>query len=493
MQHKEATSHKHILKSTGIIGGEQIIVVLGGILRSKLIALLMGPVGVGIAGLYQSSIDLIKNGTGLGLGFSAVRDVAEASQTDDQMKISRTIFILRRWVWATGLWGMLVVLLFCRQLSKYAFGNEGHAWEFALLSVTVLFGAISSGQLALLQGLRKLVYLAKANIWGSIAGVVLAIPMFWFFRYEGIVFSLFLTAGSGLVISWIYARKIKVLNVDINFKETFRDGLGMAKLGVFMVLSTFLSSGAMYIVRLLIIRKLNLGGVGEFQAAWTISSIYLGTILTAMGADYFPRLSAVNADNHRINVLVNEQTEIAILIAGPLIIGLMSFSWILVYLLYSAKFGNSVVILDWQILGTFLKVIQWPMGFVYLAKRMTSLFLFQEVLWNGLYLFIIWVGLPAFGIEITGISFLIAYLVSSSLITFVLRSVTGFSWSSMNIRLLLIFGALTLCSFLCCKTLHGPWQYLSGVLLSGGALYISYYYLKRVISIKDILTKFRSK
>jgi len=416
IQQADNTSHKQILKSTGIIGGEQIIILLAGIVRGKVVALLLGPVGVGLAGLYQSTIDLVRNGTGLGLGFSAVRDVAESAGTGDEKEVSKIILILRRWVWATGLIGMALVLLFCRTLSEYAFGDDHHAWPFALLSVTVLLSSVSSGQLALLQGLRKIAYLAKANVASVVAGLAVAIPLYWRYRNDGIVYAMIAVAALGLLFSWIYAGKIRTVPVKVGVRDTISGGLGMAKLGFFMVLTGLLSTGTMFAIRILIKQKLNLDAVGQFQAAWTISSVYLAAVLNAMGADYFPRLSSVQKDNARINVLVNEQTEIALLIAGPLIICMLSFSHVLVQTLYSSKFERTIDILQWQILGSYIKVISWPIGFVFLARRKVVIFALSEVLWNVLYFGMIVGGWKVFGIEITGISFLISYALS---ITFI--------------------------------------------------------------------------
>jgi antigen flippase len=490
MQKAEPTSHKQILKSTGIMGGEQAIVVLSGIVRSKIIALLLGPMGIGISGLYQSTIDFVKAGTGMGLGFSAVREVAAASVGEDERKISDTIYILRRWVWCTGLAGMLLILLFCRQMSQYVFGDVKHEWQFALLSVSVLLGALSSGQMALLQGLRKIASMAKANVGGVLVGLLISIPLLWLCKLEGIVLSMVVVSAAGLGFSWYFAAKIRTIPVRLTAKETFAGGLDMAKLGFFMVFATLLSTGTMYVVRMIVAGKTGLAGVGQFQAAWSISAMYLTTILNAMSADYFPRLSAVGGDDVKTNNLVNEQTEIALLLAGPVIILVLSFIWVLLSVLYSAKFNYSISILQWQIFGTFFKVISWPIGFVFLARKMNSYFIIGEILWNLLYIGIVLIGWKPFGIEITGISFLVSYVVITLFYLTGTRMTSGFTWSARNIQLMLFYGLLILLAFLTSKELTGYIRSICGVALSGGGITMSYYHLRRIISVKAIVQKF---
>ena len=55
-----ASSYKEIFKGTAIFGGTQIIQVLVGLIRLKLISILIGAKGMGINSLYTSSLVLYK-------------------------------------------------------------------------------------------------------------------------------------------------------------------------------------------------------------------------------------------------------------------------------------------------------------------------------------------------------------------------------------------------------------------------------------------------
>ena len=76
------TSYEQALKSTGIVGGAQFLTILITVVKTKIVALLLGPAGVGVLGLLQGIVDMIRNATGLGIHFSAVKDVAAANGTD---------------------------------------------------------------------------------------------------------------------------------------------------------------------------------------------------------------------------------------------------------------------------------------------------------------------------------------------------------------------------------------------------------------------------
>ena len=56
---EETQSYKSIFKSTSLFGGVQVYNILLSIIKTKFIAVLLGTTGMGIMGLYQSTICLI--------------------------------------------------------------------------------------------------------------------------------------------------------------------------------------------------------------------------------------------------------------------------------------------------------------------------------------------------------------------------------------------------------------------------------------------------
>ena len=67
------------------------MLVLGiGPVRTKAIAVLLGPTGVGLFGLYTAIVDLTVGLAGVGVNSSGVRQVAEAVGTGNAERIART-------------------------------------------------------------------------------------------------------------------------------------------------------------------------------------------------------------------------------------------------------------------------------------------------------------------------------------------------------------------------------------------------------------------
>lgn len=481
-------SHEQILKSTGIVGGAQVVSVAIRILRTKVIAVLLGPLGVGALGLYQATLDLVRSVTGLGLSFSAVRDVAEAAGSADGVRISRTITVLRRWVWLTGVLGAVLVVLLRTQFSQRAFGDLEHASDFVLLAAVPLMAAVGGGQMALLRGLRRVGDMARAGVLGAIAGLCITLPIYWIAGMRGIVPAMLVSAAAELLLSWYFARRVRIQKATVTLRETLSGGAGMIRLGLLTAIGGLTTTGTMYLTRLLIAGRLGVDGVGQFQAAWNLSSVYVGLVLGAMAADYYPRLAAVSADDAKVCRLVNEQTEVGLLLSGPVIVGMICLMDVVVSLLYSARFGESIDILLWQTLGNLFKVISWPMGFVFLAKGRGSYFVLTEFIWDAVFLGTTWILWNRVGLSGAGIAFAGGYVVFTGAQLLISNRVCGFVWSRKSLRHISAFTAVTVLALATKGFLEPPLEYIGLVLFAGACAY-SYRELNRIVDVRQMLMR----
>jgi len=402
-------------------------------------ALLLGPAGVGLMGLYSSVYELTRNLAGLGINNSGVRQIAEAVGSEDAGRISRTVITLRRVAFFTGVLGAALLLVFCRQISRFTFGDELHVGAFALLALAVFFGDVSAGQAALVQGMRRIADLARINVLGACFGTVLSIPIIYFYRQRGVVPSLVAVAGMSILTSWWYARKVKVERVRLPLRQLVQEASALLRLGLVFMTTGLMTMGVAYLVRIILVRQMDLQAAGFYQAAWNLGGVYFGFILQAMGADFYPRLTAVAQDNNECNRLVNEQAEVGLLLAVPGVLGTLALAPLVIQIFYSREFGQSVEILRWICLGMVLRVASWPMGFILLAKGAGRVFFVTELIGNALQLALIWIGINLWHLPGTGIAFCLFYIIYTLGIYFVVRRVSGFRWTGANSRLALLF------------------------------------------------------
>jgi PST family polysaccharide transporter len=252
------------------------------------------------------------------------------------------------------------------------------------------------------------------------------------------------------IISWWYAREIRIQPPALTVSQVRQETTSLLKLGLAFMASGCLMMGSAYAVRTMVLRQVGFEAAGFYQAAWTLGGLYVGFILQAMGADFYPRLTAVSKDNVACNRMVNEQAQVSLLLAGPGVIATLTFASVVIALFYSPRFEAAVGILRWICLGMTLRVITWPMGFIILAKGEANLFFWTELAWTVVNVGLSWICLRSFGLNGVGMAFFGSYVFHGLLIYPIVRSLSGFRWSVANRKsgLLFIFMILLVfCSF----------------------------------------------
>lgn len=492
-QNKNSSSYRQIMKATSIFGGVQVFNIIISILRSKIMAVLLGPAGIGVLGLFNSTILLISSLSNFGLGISGVKDIAAANESKNTKRIAKIVRVVKRLVWFTGILGALITLVFSSWLSQIAFGSSEYTVAFIWLSMTVLLKQLASGQFVILQGLRKLKDLAKANMIGSALGLLVSVPFYYYLRLDGIVPGLIITAVFTYIVAQYFGNKIKTDEVSITTEEIKIEGRGMMMMGLMLSLSGIMVLGESYAIRIFIN---NIGGVEEvglYNAGIALISTYVGLLFTAMETDYYPRLSAVAEDDEKANLLVNQQTEIALLILAPVLVGFLIFiDWVII-ILYSSEFVAVKVMIYWAFLGMFFKVPAWVVGFLFIAKGKSKLFFWSELISNLYLLFLNLVGYYYWGLTGLGFSFLVSYVLYLIQVYVIAKMKYGFKFHAEFVKIFLIQFTLALICFAAIKFISVPWIYILGVPIILISAWYSFKELDKRMNLMELLNNYKNK
>lgn len=362
----------------GIFGGVQVFTILCSLIRTKLLAIWVGPVGVGLFAIFNSVIDMIYSATSLNIRNSSVRDIV--SENDKTLK-ERIIFAVRRWSWIVGIFGAFVMLILSPLLSKWSFGNFDYTWAFIILSIVFVFNSFAEGEKAVMQGTNKLTALGKGTIVGTGLGVLVSVPLFYYWREQSIVPALIAFSFSTVIGMWWFGkRKSPKSQVKLNLNETIKTGKSFVKLGIYMTISIFIS----YLFSYLFIVYLNSNAdtqlVGFFQSGNTLVDKYAGLLFTAMAMEYYPRLSQGIHSKKRTSIFVTQQINLTLIILLPIIILFLTFREFIVHILYSSDFDAIIPYISVAIIGTVFRTISWSMAFVILAKGNGKVYVITESL-----------------------------------------------------------------------------------------------------------------
>lgn len=488
--HKNQSTYRQIAKATSLFGGVQAFQIIITIIKSKFVAILIGPTGMGIVGLFTSTIGLITSITNFGLGTSAVRDISEANATQDQKRISTVVTVIRKLVWATGLLGAIITLVLSPILSQIAFGSKEYTIAFIWLSATLLLNQLSTGQLVLLQGLRRLNDLAKAQLWGSIIGLAVTIPIYYIFGIKGIVPVIIITSATALLLTWHYSRKITVVKTEVTNRMVLKEGKSMMTMGIMISLTEILGLLFGYIIRIYITNTGGISEMGFFTAGFAIINTYVSLIFSALDADFYPRLSAVAKNNLAAKLTINQQGEVAILILAPILILFLVFVRWAIIILYSSEFLAIYGMLQWAALGVFFRTISWAISLLFVSKGAGKIFFWSEFVANSYILLFYILGYHYGGLTGIGIAHMVSYLIYTIQVFILTKTKYEFSFTSSFIKIFLIlFAIASICSIAVNITIE-PINYIIGILLIALASWYSYKELNKLIGIRDLVQNF---
>lgn len=400
---KEA--YRQIIKTTSIFGSVQVFNVVVSVVRSKLIAILIGPEGMGIAALFNATLNTVSGISGLGIEISGVKHISANYIDGDPNSVAAPISAVRKIAMITGLLGTLVTFFLAPWLSRITFHNDAHTTSFLFLSTTLLLKQLSAGETVILQSLRKIRQLASASLYGNLAGLLISVPLYYYYRIDAIVPALIVASLCAMAFSFLYSRRIRIVKARQHRKDFVRDGKDIVKLGITLTLTGLLPVVVSYLIQLYVSQYGGISNVGFYNAGFTLLNSYVGLLFVAMGADYFPRLSAHIANASKTREIVLQQSLMGILLITPIITIFLMFSKFIVRLLFSADFVVIVPMVCAGILGMLFRVVSYSMGYILLAKADSKLFIATSIGFNVLYLVTSLLGYYFYGLEGFGIAF----------------------------------------------------------------------------------------
>ncbi len=437
-----------VLRATSLLTASWFVTLVVGLVSSKVLAVFLEPSGFGYYGLLQSFVELVGMIAGLGIGVGFVRIGAARVAANDQNALAA----LRQGAWlvlaVTGAATLVVLTAFRASLGRFFLGNAAHGWAVVLMVAAVLFSVASYIQTNTLNAYHRVKALAQSGIWAKVLAAAFAITLVAIGGARAIVPAVIMTAVGAWLASRQFLRKeVGPIKARVPLRDAWAGARSLLGIGVPYIGSVALSKGAMLMLPVLVVHMLDTASVGYYRAAATVAVTYLGFLVTAMGQDYFPRVSSVSARPDLLRTLINEQHRLILLLAVPVIFGMMALLPYLIPLVYSPKFQPAVGLLEWQLIGDIFRLSSWTMSIVIVARCSGKVLLFTEGLLGTSILGASWLGLHFYGLDGIGVAFLVSNAAYFFAVWLVVRKEIGLVWDPANKGAMAaaIAGALLVC------------------------------------------------
>lgn len=398
-----------IVKYTGVFGSVQVLNIIVGLVRNKFVALLIGPLGMGLNALFNSVVSFISMATNLGISFSAVKHVSEIDTDKGNDTTEHFIAVIRAWCFVTALIGMAACLLAAPLLSRHSFNGGEHTLHFMLLAPAVGMAAVTGGETAILKGVKRLKQLAMIQIATIVASLGITVPIYWMFGIAGIVPVIALTAMAAMAATVFYSYRLFPLRLK-GMAKLLGEGKDMVRLGTAYTMSGIVACGAEVLIRSFLNVRAGTETLGLYNAGFTITVTYAGLVFTAMDTEYYPRLSSLNHDARAFSLAANRQTEVSLMLISPLLTLMMVILPQLIPLLYSGEFSAVVPMARIALLAMFFNAMKLPAAYMTLAKGDSLAFFLLETTYAAVFTLLTIAGYDLWGLEGTGAALLVAHI-----------------------------------------------------------------------------------
>lgn len=472
-----------VLKATSLFGGVQGLNIVLNIIRTKIVAVLLGTEGVGLNSIYNETRELLHSTSNLGLDVSGVRGISavyeEIQNTDDanartalHERLSGEVALLRSWVLLLALLGTFLCMACAAPLSLFTFSDYDHTWGYVILSPAVGFSTVTCGELAVLKGLRRLRWLAAVSLLNVIAGLVVTIPFYYVWGVKGVLPALLSFCFACMLMTCFYGNRAERFRFVFTSSK-LREGHKMLTVGFNFVVCSIIGHVALLAIQAYLNNHASLSMVGLYSAGYSLTMTYAGMVFAAMETDYFPRLSGVITDTKERAETLLRQQDVVVMLVTPLFAAMIVALPVLVPLFLDAKFSAVIPMTQITTVGLLFRAVYLPNAYMSLAAGDNKTFLVINTV-GAIDILLVLVGYHYDGLTGMGIALTVQNFIDMALVMGISKWKYGVVFTTKQI-IALTFSTLLLCiTYALCHTLDG-WQYwAAGVVVTAVAALYSY-------------------
>lgn len=448
-------SFRSILKGTSIFGGVQVFNILIATVRLKLVSIILGPVGMGVAGLLNSAFLTLVQFTTFGLNVAVVKEIGAAKGNEQRMK--DIVAALRPLMLALASAGALATLFLSGLLSGFTFGDGAYRSSFILLSVALFFSTLGAAMMWVLQGLHEVRRLSKASVVGSAVGLLIGVPMYWLWGTDGIAPAMTVLSLSTCIWYFISVRKSLTSGCSPWSREIHLPIIRhLLMMGLLLMSNDLFKSLVNYAIFVYVRSAGGMEEVGFYQSCNTMTSQYSAIVFTAMSMDYLPRLAAAAGSNRKMCEVVNRQMEVVGLLITPIVCAVIFLAPWVIEILQTKEFVVATPLLRLLAMAVLVRALMYPLGYIVFAKDNKRIFFWMETVGaNILTLTLVCAGYHFFGLNGLGLATIADCMICFTVYAIVNRKLYGCRFSSKSGSITFFAFAFACAMLVCCIYLQG--------------------------------------
>jgi len=385
-----------LIKTSVLTAVATVIKVIAGFFINKVIALYAGPAGLALVGQLQNFSSIMMTFANGAITQGIIKYTAEYREDIEEKSkfFSNAIIITLTCSLVIGIF----LNVFSSYLSETILKSSEYSSVFIIFGFTIILFSLNTLLMSILNGEKEIKKFIIVNILSNLILLLITSLLIYSFGLIGALYALVTNQSLIFFVTLSFVLKSSWFNFKY-FKKGF-DKKNAIKLGKYslMALTTAITLPVSHlIIRNYIGETISWDAAGYWQGIWYISSMYLMVITASLSVYYLPRLSEIKNNKELKKEIINGY-KIIIPIVTILALGIYLFRELIITIAFSEKFIPMLNLFKWQLIGDVIKIISWLLSYVLLAKAMTRIFIYTEILFNtsfviGAYIFIKYFGL----------------------------------------------------------------------------------------------------
>ena len=407
-----------LIKTSVLTGISTIIKVISGFVINKVIAIYIGPSGLAIVGQLQSFTSIITTFSNGAISSGIVKYTAEYQDIEEKKKIfssSIVISLICSLIISIFLFG------FSDYLSELILKDIQYSSVFIIFGATIFLFALNMVLISILNGQKEIKKYVLVNIAGSIFSLVFTSILIMQLNLMGALYAMVLNQSVMFFVTLAFVLKSSWFKLEYFKQGLDKESLSkLSKYSLMAIVSALTVPVSHLIIREYIGENLGWDSAGYWQGIWYISTMYLMLVTTTLGVYYLPRLSEIQDNKElRKEIFSGYKIIMPIVILASLIIFLLKEYVILIA--FSKDFMPMMELFAWQLIGDVIKIASWLLAYLMLAKAMTKVFIYTEVLFSALFVGLSILFVDKFGLVGITYAYALNYLLYLFMMIFIFR------------------------------------------------------------------------
>ena len=407
-----------LIKTSVLTGISTVIKLVSAFVINKVIAIYIGPSGLAIVGQLQSFTSIITTFSNGAISSGIVKYTAEYQDIEEKKKIfssSIVISLICSLIISIFLFG------FSDYLSELILKDIQYSSVFIVFGFTVLLFALNTVLMSILNGQKEIKKYVLVNIAGSIFSLVFTSILIMQLNLMGALYAMVLNQSVMFFVTLAFVIKSSWFKLEYFIQGLDKESLSkLSKYSLMAIVSALTVPVSHLIIREYIGENLGWDSAGYWQGIWYISTMYLMLVTTTLGVYYLPRLSEIQDNKElRKEIFSGYKIIMPIVILASLIIFLLKEYVILIA--FSKDFMPMMELFAWQLMGDVIKIASWLLAYLMLAKAMTKVFIYTEVLFSALFVGLSILFVDKFGLVGITYAYSLNYFLHLIMMIFIFR------------------------------------------------------------------------